>query len=96
MVSTIMCTLIDDIGVNDMRNMVLFADTWSHCEILWDRRYAMWALCAVTDDDTEVGKREYFTVQAHAIADAHAYQESGRCQRVDVYTKWGKLSKRAA
>lgn len=77
-----------------MRPMVLFADTWSHMEVRWDRKLEMWALCAVTDDDKEVGEREYYTVQKDAIVDGEAYRASGRCERVEVYTKWGKLSKR--
>lgn len=76
------------------REMVLFADTWSHMEVRWDRNYGMWAICAVTEDDKEVGEREYYTVQADAIIDAKAYVQSDRCERVEIYTKWGKLSKR--
>lgn len=77
-----------------MRTMVLFADTWSHMEVRWNSKLGMWALCAVTDDDKEVGMREHYSVQKDAIIDAHAYRQSGRCERVEVYTKWGKLSRR--
>ena len=74
-----------------MRDTVKYAETWSHMEVRWDRNYEMWAICAVTADDKEVGEREYCTLQADAICDAGAYVESGRCERVEVYTKWGKL-----
>ncbi len=74
-----------------MRDMTLYADTWSHMEVRWDCNYKMWAICAVTADDKEVGRREYCTLQADAISDALLYVETGRCERVEVYTKWGKL-----
>ena len=77
-----------------MREMTTYADTWSHMEVRWDRHLEMWAICAVTADDKEVGEREYYTVQADAIIDAKAYVQSDRCERVEIYTKWGKLSKK--
>ena len=74
-----------------MSNKIEYAETWSHCEVRWDRHLGMWALCAVTADDKEVGEREYRTVQSDAIEDGMAYTASGRCDRTDIYTKWGKL-----
>ncbi len=74
-----------------MRDKIQYAEKWSHCEVRWDRNYEMWALCAVTDDDKEVGEREYYTLQADAIMDGGLYVETGRCDRTDIYTKWGKL-----
>jgi hypothetical protein len=55
----------------------------------------MWALCAVTDDDKEVGEREYYTLQADAIEDGGVYADLGRCDRTDIYTKLGKLRRTA-
>lgn len=74
-----------------MRDRIKYADNWSHCEVRWDLRLGMWTLCAVTADDKEVGEREYFTMQKDAIEDGMAYTASGRCDRTDVYTTWGKL-----
>lgn len=76
-----------------MRDKIKYADKWSHCEVRWNHYYRMWTLCAVTDDDKEVGEREYYTLQKDAIEDGMAYTASSRCDRTDIYTKWGKLGR---
>ena len=74
-----------------MSKRIEHAETWSHNDVWFCRDYDMWGLTAFDAEGNQVGDTEWFTLQAHAVTDGIAYTASGRCDRTDIYTKWGKL-----
>ena len=70
-----------------------YAESWDRGEVWWSPEWQVWGLTAYTAAGDQVGDTEWFSLKSDAVADAGLYVDLGRCERVVVYTKNGKIGR---
>ena len=72
-------------------NQQAYADTWNVTEVHYSSEWQVWMVTAYTSEGAQVGDSETYTFKEDAVHTAQGYKDSDRCDRVEVYTKAGKV-----
>lgn len=70
-----------------------YADTWSHTVVHYVGKDDGWAVTAYDDDLNQIGDSEFDYRKRDAVANARAYLDSNRCDKVVIYTQRGTIQR---